>query len=179
MREQVWFESMRDQWRPAPVRLLLVGESAPDFSGDQRRFFYAPTVSQYDNLFRGVIEALYGHSGLRKGEDRAPWLERLRTDGVYLIDLVPYPVNGLTAQDRRRARQDHVDSCVAAIDRLAPDGVVICHAPTFRELREPLRRTGARLLHDQPIPFPLGNQRARFVAAVRAAVRDFAPTWGE
>jgi hypothetical protein len=38
MREQVWYESLRDQWRPEQVRLLLIGESAPEPSGVNRRF---------------------------------------------------------------------------------------------------------------------------------------------
>jgi hypothetical protein len=163
-----WFDDLRQQWRPAKVRLLLIGESAPDPSStpEARRFFYAPTISRYDNLFRGVIEALYD-AKVTTGEDRTLWLERLRDDGVYLIDLVPFPVNRLSSGDRRRALSDNVDARVAEAASLEPEGIIICHGPTFKVLRGPLHKVGLSVLHDVPIPFPLGNHRAPFVAGVR------------
>jgi hypothetical protein len=33
-----------------------------------------------------------------------------------------------------------------------------------------LRDAGVRVLHDQPLPFPLGNWRAEFVAGLRQAL---------
>jgi hypothetical protein len=37
-----------------------------------------------------------------------------------------------------------------------------------------MRTAGLPLLHDAPIPFPVGNTRARFVEAVQAALRGAA-----
>jgi len=56
-------------------------------------------------LFRGVVEGLYEHRFPRgsAGSSKAPWLDRLRDDGVFLIDLVPFPVNGLPTAERARA----------------------------------------------------------------------------
>jgi len=71
------------------VRLLLIGESAPDPGQAELRFFYAPTLTAHDNLFRGVSLSLYGQSPGRAGDSKRPWLDALRADGVYLIDLVP------------------------------------------------------------------------------------------
>jgi hypothetical protein len=55
------YDELRERYRPGRVVLLLIGESAPDPAGAARRFFYAPTLTRHDNLFRGVIGALYGH----------------------------------------------------------------------------------------------------------------------
>ena len=46
------------------------------------RLFYAPTLTAADNLFRGVVAALYEPNprGMT-GTPKAPWLERLREDG--------------------------------------------------------------------------------------------------
>ena len=174
MNATAWYEALRAEWRPASVKLLLIGESAPDSGAieSDRRFFYAPTISGSDNLFRGVVSALYDGPKLRKGEDRRPWLERLRADGVYLIDLVPYPVDKLSAGERRRARRDHVDSCVATAVALSPEGIIVCHGPTFELLSEPLRDNRMPVLHAKAIPFPLGNHRERFVESFRAALNQ-------
>lgn len=53
---------------------------------------------------------------------------------------------------------------------LHPDGVIVCHNPSFRVLSKPLGAAGLPLLHDLPIPFPLGNKRAQFVDGVRAVL---------
>lgn len=153
------------------MRLLLIAESAPDpgAADADRRFFYAPTVSRSDNLFRGVVLALYDEK-VKSGDDRAPLLTRLHDDGIWLIDLAPYPVNHLSATSRRKALLDHVPARVRDVLELAPDGIVICHAPTYRALAPSLHVANAPLLHHAPIPFPLGNHRRRFVTAVREAV---------
>jgi len=165
-----WYEHLRERYRPDRVRLLLVAESAPDPGGAERRFFYAPVLSAHDNLFRGVVRALYGTSPGRKADDKTPWLERLRDDGVFLIDLVPSPVDKLTSGARASARRQGVRPCIETITRLDPSGIVVCHAPTFRLLRGPLRDARLPLLHVDPIPFPLGNWREEFVAGVRDAL---------
>jgi hypothetical protein len=165
MREEPWYTTLREHYRPERVRLLLIGESAPDPGAGERRFFYAPALGP-DNLFRGVVHALYDERPTTK----QPWLDRLRADGVFLIDLVPFPVNKLKTSEKRQAHRSHVPQAVEAARSLAPAGIVICHGPTFRALAQPLRDAGLPLLHDDPIPFPLGNWRERFVADFRAAV---------
>ena len=175
--ESLWYSQLREQWRPARVRLLLIGESAPD-SGtnpELRRFFYAPTLSRADNLFRGVVDAMYSASGLKVGTSKEPWLRRLQEDGVWLIDLVPYPVNKLGAGERRRALREHASDCVSRAIAIAPDGVIVCHAPSFDVLKGLLRAADVPLLHNQRIPFPLGNTRAAFVAGFRQAVAEVEP----
>lgn len=169
-----WYERLRQQWKPAKVRLLLVAESVPNpiATEAERRFFYAPTVSRADNLFRGVALGLYGEK-LHTGQDRAPLLSRLQDDGVWLIDLAPFPVNHLSSGDRRRALKANAPSRVREILELNPDGIVICHTPSFKVLAPELTAAAAPLLHEQPIPFPLGNYREAFAAALRTAVSEF------
>jgi hypothetical protein len=161
---EAWYDELRRQWKPDAVRLLLVGESAPDPGAEERRFFYAPKLDRRDNLFprgdRGMYEPIPRGS---TGQPKRPWLERLRADGVYLVDSVPFPVDKLTSGERRRARREHVTALVEQARALDPRGVIVCHAPTFAE-------AGLPLLHDAPLPFPLGNTRARFVAGVRAVL---------
>jgi len=166
-----WYDKLRREWKPEPVKLLLVGESAPDPGASERRFFYAPTLDRRDNLFRGVVEALYDPIPRGStGQPKRPWLERLQADGIYVVDLAPFPVDKLTSGARRRARRDHVAALVEQARALDPQGVIVCHAPTYADAAPALRAAGLTVLHDDPLPFPLGNTRARFVAGVRTAL---------
>lgn len=180
MTENPWYSDLRENWKPARVRLLLIGESPPDNGGDpeRRRFFYAEPLSHADNLFRSVVQALYGSGKLTKGDPKAPWLERLRNDGVYLIDLAARPVNSLGSTARRQARRDGVEACITRATQLDPEGIIVCHTPSYDVLAAPLRAAGLPLLHDEPIPFPLGNTRARFIDMMRDAVAMLPPQDG-
>lgn len=177
MPEEAWYARLREKWRPQAVRLLLIGESAPDPGAADRRFFYSAELDRRDNLFRGIVHALYDIKVRKKTtKSKNPLLARLQADGVYLIDLVAHPVDKLGAKQRREARQSGVANLVAQARRLAPDGIIVCHSPTFLATREALREAGLNLLHDQPLPFPLGNMRTRFVAGARHALAS-QPWW--
>lgn len=167
---ETWYEELRWLHRPKKIRVLLVGESAPDPGAKERRFFYASTLDRRDNLFRGVVTAFYGMKPGVAGDAKKPWLDRLVTDGVFLIDLVPFPVDKLTARARAKTRRDHIDACVQTAKSLAPLGIIVCHRPSFLALAPALKAAKLPLLHDAPIPFPLGNHRERFVRDVNAAL---------
>lgn len=172
MVEEEWYQSLREQWKPSRIRLLLIGESAPDDGGvpSNRRFFYSEPLDQRDNLFRSVVAALYDSGKLTKGDIKEPWLARLRDDGVYLIDLASRPVNAVSPAIRRATLRASVDDCVQRVRELYPDGIVICHTPTFELLAGPLKVAHLPILHEEAIPFPLGNKRSEFVEKVRQAV---------
>jgi hypothetical protein len=112
-----WYEELRERYRPARLRYLLIAESPPDPGDGERRFFYSPALT-IDNLYRGVAEAVYGQ----------------RED----VDLQDKPA---------------VLRVYAAI------------APS-------LRNAGVPVLHDEALPFPLGNWRSRFVVGFRTALDD-------
>jgi hypothetical protein len=175
--EDAWYSHLRARWRPSKVRLLLVGESAPAATqpAEERRFFYAPILSRADNLFRGVVAALYSDTKLTAGQEKEPWLQRLMSDGVWLIDLVPYPVNKLSPGERRRALRDNVPRCLDTVADVRPAGVIVCHGPSFEALAPALMSAKQPLLHDARIPFPLGNHRAEFVRRFREAVGNLPP----
>jgi hypothetical protein len=136
---EAWYDELRRQWKPDAVRLLLVGESAPDPGAEERRFFYAPKLDRRDNLFprgdRGMYEPIPRGS---TGQPKRPWLERLRADGVHLVDSVPFPVDKLTSGERRRARREHVTALVEQGGRWTREGSSFAMR---RRLRRPARRS--------------------------------------
>ncbi|GGC84867.1 hypothetical protein GCM10011512_09650 [Tersicoccus solisilvae] len=171
--ENAWYTQLREQWKPEHVRLLLIGESAPDDKGDPaaRRFFYNDRLTGKDALFRAVVHAELDTPYLDgKTETKERWLEQLRDRGIFLIDLVPYPINAASGTSRAAARRANVADCVARTRALQPDGIIVCHGPSHRLLKPALAEAGLPLLHDEQIPFPLGNWRATFVERYRQAV---------
>ena len=163
--EEPWYSQLRERWKPAHVKLLMIAESAPDDGGStgNRRFFNAERLAA-DNLFRGVVAAMYGTTkeDLQQRGKR-PWLEKLREDGFFLIDLAPSPVNALSSRKRRELLLRSVPGCVTRATQLEPDAVVVVKADLYPMLATPLRTAGLEVPQDGPIAFPLGNTRADFV----------------
>ena len=165
-----WYEQLRQQYRPDRLEVLLVGESPPDPGTGPRRFFYAPTLSR-DSLYRGVVQGLYGQQPGVQLADKQVVLRRLQADGFWLIDASSQPVNHLPRAARRAAIRAAVPQLVERCCDLAPRrGVVICNSVVYELAAPVLRHAGVTVLHDQPLPFPLGNRRAAFVAGLRTAL---------
>lgn len=165
MSEDPWYSERRAHWKPVPVRLLLIAESAPDDGGDlaNRRFFYHDNLTGKDGLFREVVRALYGNPVLVSGPNaKKPWLEKLKSDGVFLIDLAPVPVNYHSPSERAAALQRNIEATVSLARDLDPDGIVLVKQNVFNLLERPLRAAGLPLIHDAMIPFPGSGQQTRF-----------------
>lgn len=165
-----WYEELREQHRPERLRALLIAESPPDPGAGVPRFFYSPELT-VDNLYRAVVEALYGDRDDVDASHKVAVLERIRTDGLWLIDAADRPVNKLAAAARARAIREGVPRLVQRCSELAPElGVIICHGKVYAAAEPALRAAGVRVLHTEPLPFPLGNWRARFVREFRRAL---------
>lgn len=165
MSEDSWYSERRARWKPDRVRLLLIAESAPDDGGDlaNRRFFYDENLTGRDGLFREVVRALYDAPTLVSGRGaKTPWLERIRTDGVFLIDLATVPVNEFNASARAATLAQNVSETVSLVSHLAPEGIVLVKQNVFDLLERPIREAGLPLLHDAMIPFPGSGQQKRF-----------------
>lgn len=165
MGEDPWYAIRRARYRPDSVRLLLIAESAPDDGGDvtNRRFFYDDYLTSRDGLFREVVLALYDRPTLVSGPHaKTPWLEKLKADGVYLVDLATVPVNYHSATEREATLQASVEETVELAISLNPEGIVLVKQNVFDLLERPVREAGLPLLHDQFMPFPGSGQQKRF-----------------
>lgn len=167
-----WYEELRGQYRPERLRVLLVAESPPDPGAGERRFFYSPAL-RADNLYRGVAQALYGERDAVDILDKPAVLDRIQADGFWLIDAVDEPINKLGSAARARAIVAGIPRLVDRCLELAPElGVIICHGKVYAAAAESLREAGVVLLHDEQLPFPLGNRRADFVRGFRRALEE-------
>lgn len=164
MSEDSWYSERRARWKPDRVRLLLVAESAPDDGGnlDNRRFFYDDDLTSKDGLFREVVRALYDNPTLTSGPNaKRPWLQKLKADGIYLIDLASVPVNYHSPSERASALQRNIETTVSHATELEPDGVVLVKQNVFDLLERSMRAAGLPLLHKVMIPFPGSGQQKR------------------
>ena len=165
-----WYEDLREQHRPSRLRVLLIAESPPDPGSGERRFFYSPALT-IDNLYRGVAEAVYGECEDLNLRDKPAMLRRLKADGFWLIDAAEHPINKETQAARAHEIAEAVPRLVERCLELAPQGgVIICHAKVYAAAAPALREAGVNVLHDESIPFPLGNWRAQFVSRFRGAL---------
>jgi hypothetical protein len=168
---RTWYELLREAYRPATLRFLLLAESPPDPGSADRRYFYSPTLSQHDNLYRGVSEAAYGLEATFDLARKTDVLERLKDDGYWLIDAVESPINKSSSSARRTAIRSAAPALVERCRRLDPAiGIIICHTVVYKEAAHKLHAAGLKVLHDRPLPFPLGNWRADFVRGFRQAI---------
>lgn len=165
-----WYENLRNRYRPDEVDVLLIGESPPDPGAGQRRFFYAPELT-HDNLYRGVAQALYGDCADFELRDKPAVLDRIKADGLWLIDAVEQPINKTSASARRAAISAGVPRLVEVCKEIDPRrGVIICHGLVYELVAPDVRTAAVEILHDKPLPFPLGNWRAQFIDGFRQAV---------
>jgi hypothetical protein len=169
----------RALWKPDKVQLLLIAESAPDDGGDEanRRFFYDDRLTSRDGLFRQVVHVLFDNPELKSGSgSKITWLEKLRDQGVYLIDLASIPVNYHAKSERAAVLQQNIDATVALANELAPEGIVLVKQNVFDLLSEPLHAGGLRVLHDEFIPFPASGQQVHFRKRFSAACDELYAT---
>ena len=137
-------------FQPPHVRTLLVAEAPPSALD---RYFYFLDVDVQDSLFRHVIEATFGEKPTR---DKRPWLESLRDEGYFLVDLSPDPF------DDASVLRPLVPQLVERCARLRPDRIVLIGARVYDLAYGAL--LAARLpVVDVRLPIPGYGQRKRFL----------------
>ncbi len=168
-------EILREAYKPpkGQLKVVFLGESRPDPGEGQPRMFYIPHLSSHDNLFRGLMRALYDAGSADLKGNKSYWMERFKTDGFWLLDVVPYPVNRLPPKERKAAILSSVDFTLSRIKREPPShGIIVCHAATYRVIKPRLDLSRIKVLHDTPIPFPLAADTPRFIKTVRESLRN-------
>ena len=166
-----WYDELREKYRPKYLSFLFVAESPPDPDGGEKRFFYSATLSQHDNLFRAVAEAIYGPLAVYKYK-KTDILKDLQVNGFWLIDAVDFPVNLMSASGKRKAIEANVPKLVKYIaDTLKPsEGIIICKPNVYDAAALELRKASVQILHEGALPFPLYAGRAWFVSGLQEAV---------
>jgi hypothetical protein len=150
-----------ENYRPPQVRILLVAETPPvEKPPDPPRYFYFTDVTKHDGLFRAVVKAI-----LHVNPDRtlkADLLSGLRGEGVFLIDLKPYPLD-------RRPLHDFVSALIERCKALQPEKIILIKADVYDAAFAALRAAGCPVV-EQRIPFPGSGHQREFTEAFERAL---------
>ena len=169
----------REQYRPAPLRCLLVAEALPDRLD---RFFYYPDVRRADYLFLGVMQVLYPGlkeefvAARRPSAQKEAMLQRFQADGFFLLDALRVPLK-IYHQHLHRAVPDLLSRIDAIADKDTP--IILIKATTYEVAYEPLRRAGYARLFGESIPFPGQGWQHHFYAKFDKALHSLGITWSK
>ncbi len=88
-KEAAFRREAAERFRPDRLEYLFVAEAPP---GDVSRYFYFDDVRQGDSLYLEVAKALFLSLSVdRLRERKARTLERMRDQGMWLIDVAEEP----------------------------------------------------------------------------------------
>lgn len=147
-------EPLRASYRPAKIKVLFVGESAPAGGA----FFYKQT-GQVHGQFR---QALAPHIG-----DTPTFVEAFKQAGFYLDDLVLEPVNWLSRSERKTT---HAAS-IASLEKRMRDYEAPLIVAFMKGIAAPVKAALAASgtpCQFEVVPFPGNGRQAKFRSAMKA-----------
>lgn len=166
--------SARKKYKPKRIKLLLIAEAPPE---QIERFFYYEEVKDNDWLYLGLVKALCGKGTYDTKKIRANKkliLETLQQDGIYLMDLYPFPLRPdfLVEFDTKLCKSDLIQALEAekAVDKLSTNIILIktnVYDCLYRDLKDKNYR-----IQDKRIPFPSSGQQQKFAEAMQKALEE-------
>ena len=155
---------LRSRYRPADVRVLFVGESAP---AGGTHFYLANS-----NLFRATREAFGLGLDLPTPPDGSAFLEWFRELGCWLVDIAERPVHRLPAGEREATVKDGVTRLAGTLREAHPERVIVL----IRRIAPDVRRAAALAGLDERsidvLPFPVRQWRSTYVKQLAAILRQ-------
>jgi hypothetical protein len=164
------YHAIRQSYRPAYVRFLLIAESPPPGADVQssRHFYRSEKVRRDDRLFTNTIKALYPEAvdkteaELEQGKEQ--WLRRFQADGWYMIEaLEESQEHEVTKRQRQDLIKEHIQSLIDRVRKLANKDtkIILIKSNVFEAAAEPLRQAGFTILNKELLDYPGHfNQRA-------------------
>jgi hypothetical protein len=137
-------ERLRNRYRPANVRLLFVGESAPA-SG---QFFYRgqTAITRYT---RQAFERAFA----RRFVDDDEFLAFFQSSGCWLDDVSHVPIDHLPPRDRRAVIRGTLQDFSARLRSCSPTEIVVVLRRILPVVRRAADRTGVNAaVHSLPFP---------------------------
>jgi len=164
------YESIRQQYRPERIKVLLIAESPPPPPEIQssRQFYYTDRIRQDDRLFTNTIRALYPEVAelpepaleARKAE----WLERFARDGYYMIEALETSQRHQVTKEQRQERiQAALPRLIERVRKLAASDtkLILIKSNVFDVAAGSLREAGFTVLNTELVDYPgRFNQRA-------------------
>ncbi len=164
------YESVRQKYKPEPIKFLLVAESpppAPDVPSS-RQFYYTDRIRRDDRLFTNTIRALYPKATQVKEveleQDKEKWLNRFKDDGWYMIEaLEESQEHEVTKGERQDKIRQGLPRLIERVKELADKNtkIILIKSNVFIVASEPLRLAGFNVLNTELLDYPgRFNQKA-------------------
>ena len=154
-------EEAQQCYRPDQLRCIFIAEAPPN---DPERYFYFPDVIKHDDLFRGVIKAIYPDVSLSRDKHaKHKLLCKFKADGYYLIDLCLDPLEGTDAEKRDR-RLEAVQGLVDRLHEMRSEHlpIIIIKCPVYDLIYCRLCKDGFIYTCNERIEFPGSGQQSKF-----------------
>ncbi len=146
-------EDMRQQFKPNPIKVLFVGESAPV----NETFFYRANSQAYR-----YMKQAFG--------DPDDFLKHFKGRGFFLDDLVLSPVNHLTPAQRRQQCEDAIPSLAERLSIYRPLVVVSLMLAIEDMVEAAINQAGLYSAAHCSVPFPGTGQQNRFLEKMAAII---------
>lgn len=154
-------ERSRQAHRPAPVRVLFVGESPPA----NATFFYFGD----SNLARSTREAF--DQVYDQTTDPQQFLKAFSERGFYLVDLCQTPVDRLSKRARRAEHRAGVEELAAMLRELRPDRIVVVMKAIEPAVMQAVESAGLLGIPVDILPFPAQGHQHEYVARLVALLK--------
>lgn len=148
-------EELRHSYRPKRITTLFVGESAP-IGGS---FFYDGN----SQLYRYVKKAFGG---------RENFLTEFMQKGFFLDDLVLYPINNLTGNERKKMHQEWVPSLAKRIAEYRPLAVVSMLGSISYAVESAIKLSGLQGIVHYMVPFAGMGHQGKFQQQLLRSFRN-------
>lgn len=152
----------RKKYKPEKVKCVFIAEAPPD---SVERFFYYEDVKKADYLFLGIIDVLYpelktDYLSLRRStEKKKEVLNKLKSDGFYLLDLLNEPI-GSFKEDLNEAARILVNKIESEFEKNIP--VILIKANVVDLLYNKLISAGFINVSKERLPFPSTGGQTKF-----------------
>jgi hypothetical protein len=157
------YETVRQKYKPQHIKFLLIAESPPPPPDIQssRQFYYTDRIRRDDRLFTNTIRALYPQTAELKEvdleQDKEKWLNRLKTDGWYMIEaLEESQQHKVTKGDRQAKIAQALPSLLERVKQLAQQDtkIILIKSNVFDVAAGPLVQAGYDVLNTELVDYP-------------------------
>ncbi|HTE22456.1 MAG TPA: hypothetical protein VK674_05455 [Candidatus Limnocylindria bacterium] len=164
------YETTRQRYRPANIKVLLIAESPPPSAekASSRHFYRTDQVRRDDRLFVNTVKALYPEAADKTGAqlepDKEQWLHRFQADGWYMLEaLEQSQPHEATKEQRQELIRKSLPRLQARVRELAEKNtkIILIKSNVFEVAAGPLRQAGYTVLNTELVDYPgRFNQRA-------------------
>jgi hypothetical protein len=155
------------KYRPDKIKCLFIAESPPAYkSDDKKSYFYFENNPGSDILFATLILALYNINYRKTDRNKSELLNKFKSDGYWLMDVVEYPINRLNGgrinpKEREQIIREHIPDFLRHLNSLKnkniftlSSGIIIIKKLNYEILNPVLLQHGFAVLNKGKIDFP-------------------------